>query len=317
MKKLRLIPDDTNYSFMWLRRMTFPFSATLSVLALLLFSTFGLNYGVDFRGGSIIEIQSRSGPASISDIRTTLSRLSLGDVQVQQFGGPTDMLVRIEQQRGANANDMEAAQQAAVARIRDALQATFEIRRVETVGPQVSGELIQAGILAVILSIFAILVYLWFRFEWQFAIGAIIATLHDVVLTIGFFAVLGLEFNLSSVAAVLTIVGYSLNDTVVVYDRIRETMRRYKKMNLSDLIDLAINQTLGRTVLTSVTTLIALTALAIFGGEVVRSFTLAMVFGVLIGTYSSIFIAAPVLIFLNLRTDALAKSEETKAKAAT
>ena len=317
MKKLRLIPDDTNYSFMWLRRLAFPFSATLSVLSLLLFATFGLNYGVDFRGGSIIEIQSRSGPASISEIRTTLSRLSLGDVQVQQFGGPTDMLVRIEQQRGANANDMEAAQQAAVARIRDALQANFEIRRVETVGPQVSGELIQAGILAVILSIFAILVYLWFRFEWQFAIGAIIATLHDVVLTIGFFAVLGLEFNLSSVAAVLTIVGYSLNDTVVVYDRIRETLRRFKKMNLSELIDLAINQTLGRTILTSVTTLIALIALAIFGGEVVRSFTLAMLFGVLIGTYSSIFIAAPVLIFLNLRTDALAKPEETKAKAAT
>jgi preprotein translocase SecF subunit len=315
-KKLRLLPDDTTYSFMWLRRLTFPFSATLSVLSLLLFATMGLNYGVDFRGGSLIEIQSRSGPADIGQVRATVNRLGLGDVQVQQFGAPTDLLLRIEQQRGATQTEQETAQQAAVARIRDTLQATFEIRRVETVGPQVSGELIQAGIVAVILSIFAILVYLWFRFEWQFAVGAIIATLHDVVLTIGFFAILGLEFNLSSVAAVLTIVGYSLNDTVVVYDRIRETMRRYKKMGLAELIDLAINQTLGRTILTSVTTLLALIALAIFGGEVVRSFTLAMVFGVVIGTYSSIFIAAPVLIFLNLRADALSQADDAgKAKA--
>ncbi len=306
MKKLRLLPDDTSFQFMRFRKVAFPLSGMLSVLSLVLFFLFGLNYGVDFRGGSLIEVQSRSGQAVIGDVRNQLNRLGLGDVQVQQFGGPGDLLIRVEQQRAPTQAEMETAQQAAVARIRDALQATYEIRRVETVGPQVSGELIQAGIIAVILSVFAILVYLWFRFEWQFAVGAIIATLHDVVLTIGFFALLGLEFNLSSVAAVLTIVGYSLNDTVVVYDRIRETMRRYKKMSVIQLIDLSINQTLGRTILTAVTTLLALIALAGFGGEVIRSFTLAMIFGVAIGTYSSIFIAAPVLIFLNLRAEQVA-----------
>lgn len=301
---LRLIPDDTKFSFMRFRKFAFPLSGGLSVASILLFLLVGLNYGVDFIGGTMIEVQSRQGPANTGEVRQTLNRLGIGEVQVQEFGGNQNLLIRVEQQRGG-----EAAQQVANERVRAALGQAYEFRRVEVVGPQVSQELIQAGIIAVVLSILAILVYLWFRFEWQFAIGAIVATIHDVIMTIGFFAILRLEFSLTSIAAVLTIVGYSLNDTVVVFDRIRETLRKYKKMDLAELIDLALNQTLGRTVLTSVTALLALIALAIFGGEVISTFTLAMIFGVLIGTYSSIFIAAPVLIYLQLRAESVAPPE--------
>lgn len=309
MKLLRLIPDDTNFGFMKFRAIAFPFSGILSAISILLFFFVGLNYGIDFRGGTLMEVQSRFGPANIAEVRGILGRLSLGDVQVQEFGSPTDLLIRIEQQRGG-----EQAQQEAQARVRSALGDRFEFRRVEVVGPQVSGELVQAGIIAVVLSILAILIYLWFRFEWQFAVGAIVATLHDVVLTIGLFAVFQMEFSLASIAAVLTITGYSLNDTVVVFDRIRETLRRYKRLDLAELIDLAINQTLGRTVLTAATALLALIALAIFGGEVIRTFTIAMIWGVVVGCYSSIFIAAPVLIYLNLRAETVAPPE-TAAKA--
>jgi preprotein translocase SecF subunit len=307
--RLRLIPDGTSFSFMKFRPVSFPVSALVSVLAIVLFLTVGLNYGVDFRGGSLVELQAKSGTASISDVRHTLNKLGLGEVQVQEFGTKADLLVRIEMQKGG-----DQAQQDGIRKVREAISETYEFRRVETVGPQVSGELIQAGTLAVVLSIMAILVYLWFRFEWQFAVGAIVATLHDVLMTVGFYAVSGIEFNLTSIAAVLTIVGFSLNDTVVVFDRIRETMRRYKKMPLAELLDLAINQTLSRTVLTSLTALLALIALAAFGGEVIRSFTLAMIWGVIIGTYSSIFIAAPILIFLNLRSESVALPESKKAR---
>lgn len=304
MKLLRLIPDDTTFPFMKVRQIAFAVAGALCLASVVLFFTVGLNYGTDFRGGTMIEVQSKQGPANIAQVRQTLGGLGLGDVQVQEFGAPTDLLIRIEQQRGG-----EAAQQEANNRVRAALDAQYTFRRVEVVGPQVSQELIQGGIVAVVLSIFAILVYLWFRFEWQFAIGAILATIHDLVLTIGFFAVTQLEFSLSSVAAVLTIVGYSLNDTVVVFDRIRETLRRYKKMDLSELIDLAINQTLSRTILTAMTTLLALIALALFGGEVIRTFTLAMIFGVIVGIFSSVFIAAPVLIYFRLRAETVAPPE--------
>lgn len=307
--RLRLIPDGTSFSFMKFRPVSFPISALVSVVAIVMFLTVGLNYGVDFRGGSLVEIQARNGAASIADVRQTLNHLGLGEVQVQEFGTKADLLVRIEMQKGG-----DQAQQDGIRKVREAISDKYEFRRVETVGPQVSGELIQAGTLAVVLSIMAILVYLWFRFEWQFAVGAIVATLHDVLMTIGFYALSGIEFNLTSIAAVLTIVGFSLNDTVVVFDRIRETLRKYKKMPLSELLDLAINQTLSRTVLTSLTALLALIALAIFGGEVIRSFTLAMIWGVVVGTYSSIFIAAPILIFLNLRTDTVALPETGKAR---
>ncbi|AXS40543.1 protein translocase subunit SecF [Breoghania sp. L-A4] len=296
MRLMRLVPEVTHFGFMINRRFSFPLSVLAIVSSIAMFFVIGLNYGIDFRGGIIIEIQTTDGPADISAIRTRLKDLNLGDVQVQTFGAPDDVLIRIERQEGA-----EEGQQRAVALVRDEFADEVNFRRIEAVGPRVSGELAQAGTIAVLASLFAVLIYIWFRFEWQFAVGAIVATVHDVILTIGMFAVLQLDFGLSSIAAILTIVGYSLNDTVVVYDRIRENLRKYKKMPLPELLDLSINDTLSRTTMTSLTTLIALLALYIFGGEVIRSFTFAMIWGIVVGTYSSIFIAAPVLIYLKLR----------------
>ena len=296
MKHLRLIPDETKFRFMVYRRITFPLSIALAIASLALFFAFGLNLGIDFKGGTIIEIRTLDGPANIGNIRSSLGELNLGDVQVQEFGEEDTVLIRIERQEGG-----EAAQQRVVTLVRGTFGTEgVEYRRVEVVGPRVSGELAQAGTIAVLVALFAVLVYIWFRFEWQFAIGAVAATLHDVVLTIGMFSVLRLDFTLASIAAILTIVGYSLNDTVVVYDRVRENLRRYKKMPLQELLDLSINHTLSRTVLTSVTTLLALFSLFFFGGEVIRSFVFAMIWGVFVGTYSSIFIAAPLLINLKL-----------------
>lgn len=304
MPLLRLVPDNTNFRFMWLRKASFPLSILLAIASVTLFFSVGLNLGIDFKGGTIIEMQT-DGPADISDIRSRLSAMELGDVQVQEFGAPDDVLIRIEEQPGG-----ELAQQAVVSNIRDTFaEQNVEFRRVEVVGPRVSGELAQAGALAVIASLLAILVYIWVRFEWQFAIGAILTTANDVIVTIGLFVILQLDFSLSSIAAVLTIIGYSLNDTVVVYDRIRENLRRYKKLPLAEVLDRSINETLSRTTLTSVTTLLALIALWAFGGEVIRSFTLAMIFGVVIGTYSSIFLAAPFLILFNLRRGGASKDE--------
>ncbi|MGE0846649.1 MAG: protein translocase subunit SecF [Flavobacteriaceae bacterium] len=297
MKLLRLVPDNTHLGFMRFRRLTFPISGLLSVVAIVLMFTVGMNFGIDFEGGTLIEMRTKDGPADIASIRSTVDGLNIGDAQIQEFGAPDEVLVRVETQPGG-----DLAQQAVIEKIKAAFGDSVEYRRVEIVGPVVSGELVEAGTFAVLASIIAVLIYIWFRFEWQYAIGAIIATVHDVILTIGMFAIVQLEFNLSSIAAILTIVGYSLNDTVVVYDRIRETLRRYKKRPLTEVLDLAINETLSRTVMTSLTTLIALFALYIFGGEVIRSFTFAMIWGVVVGTYSSIFIAAPVLIFLNVRS---------------
>ena len=295
---------DSTLKFMDGRKFSFPASVLAAVLSLGLFAGVGMNLGIDFRGGSLIEVQARDGSAEVGDVRSRLSELGLGDVQVQEFGTPEDILIRIESQGD------ETAEQEALAEVRAALDDDYEFRRQEVVGPTVSGELATAGTIAVLAALAAILVYIWVRFEWQFAVGAIIATVHDVVMTIGMFVITGIEFNLSSIAAVLTIVGYSLNDTVVVYDRVRENLRRYKKMDVTALLDLSINQMLTRTVLTSVTTLLALGALWLLGGEVIRSFTFAMIFGVLIGTYSSIFIAAPVLILFKLRADVFDKKEE-------
>lgn len=289
---------DFNFRFMTFRRFAFMLSAAAAISSLALFATVNMNYGIDFKGGSMIEVQSRDGNADVGDIRARLSELNLGDIQAQEFGTPRDVLIRVQAQGGG-----ENAEQTVITLVRAELEGDYDIRRVEVVGPTVSGELAQAGTIAVIASLMAILVYIWFRFEWQFALGAIIATVHDVVLTIGIFVISGIEFNLSSIAAVLTIVGYSLNDTVVVYDRVRENLRRYKKLPLTSLLDLSVNQMLPRTILTSVTTLLALLSLFIFGGEVIQSFTFAMIFGVLVGTYSSIFIAAPVLILFKLRAD--------------
>jgi preprotein translocase subunit SecF len=309
--KLRLIPDDTHIRFMWLRRFNFPVSIVLSLLSVVLFFTIGPDYGIDFRGGSLIEIRPLQQTTNVAQVRATLAALDLGDVQVQEvsdIGGETNILIRVEQQAGG-----EEAQQVAVTKVREAFGDTVEFRRIEVVGPRVSSELAYNGTVALVVTLAAILVYVWFRFEWQFAIGAIIATSHDVLMTLGFFVVGGLEFNISSIAAILTIVGYSLNDTVVVYDRIRENLRKYRKMPLSDLLDRSVNETLTRTVMTSLTTVLVLLALFIFGGSVIRSFVAAMIFGVVIGTYSSIYIAAPILIYFNLRPTQSAPGDEPEA----
>jgi len=310
MRLLRLFPDDTKIPFMKWRKWSFLFSGLASVLCFVVLYTHGMNTGIDFQGGTLMEIQTKSGPADLEAIRQHLNGLGLGEVQVQSFGADDDVLIRISRQEGG-----DEAQGVVVTKVQAAFGDTVDYRRTEMVGPRVSGELAQNGIIGIISALALIMVYVWFRFEWQYSLGAVIATLHDVVLTIGFFAISQVEFNLSSIAAILTIVGYSLNDTVVVYDRIREMRRKYKRLNLVVLLDLAINQTLTRTTNTALTTLIALSALVIFGGEVIRSFTASMLFGVLIGTYSSIFIAAPVLIFLDpqLAGDKSAKKAEDDA----
>ncbi|MDW6023955.1 protein translocase subunit SecDF [Mesorhizobium sp. BAC0120] len=291
------IPPGTKIPFMGMRRWTFALSTVLSIASVVLFMTVDMNYGVDFKGGSLIEVQSKGGqPADIGDIRARLSQLNIGEVQVQQFGDPTDVLIRVATQEAG-----ENAEQSVVTKVRDELQNQYDFRRVEVVGPTVSSELARQGTIGMLIALVGILFYVWFRFEWQFAVGAIVATVHDVVMTIGFFVISGIEFNQSSIAAILTIIGYSLNDTIVVYDRVREDLRKYKKMPLPQLLNNAVNETLSRTTLTSVTTILALLALVLFGGEVIRSFTLAMLFGVVFGTYSSIFIAAPLLILFKLR----------------
>ncbi|HVY51020.1 MAG TPA: protein translocase subunit SecD [Devosia sp.] len=307
----RFIPDGTKIPFMKISRYAIVFSVIISLLAIGSAFTRGFNLGIDFIGGSAIELQyTGQGAADPGKIRESLDRLGLGDVQVQQFGSPQDVLVRVQQQPGG-----DAAQQAAVNKVRDAVQGqSYEVRRTETVGPQVSGELTTKGITAVLVALVAILIYVWFRFEWQFALAAITTTTHDVIMTIGLFSVAGLEFNISSIAAVLTLVGLSLNETVVISDRIRENLRKYKKMSLPELIDLSINQTIVRTSLTQFTILLALFPLVFFGGESIRGFTIAMTFGSIFGMYSSVFIGGPILIYFGLkaRSDAPADSKAAK-----
>ncbi|MDX8459872.1 protein translocase subunit SecDF [Mesorhizobium humile] len=299
------IPPGTKIPFMGIRRWTFALSSLLSILSVVGFLTIDINYGIDFKGGSMIEVQSKQGDANLGDIRNRLSELNIGEIQVQQFGAPNDVLIRVGTQDGG-----ENAEQTVIDKVRGELQDQYDFRRVEVVGPTVSGELAKQGTIAMLIALVGILLYVWFRFEWQFAVGAIVATVHDVVMTIGFFVLTGLEFNQSSLAAILTIIGYSLNDTIVVYDRVREDLRKYKKMPLPQLLNNAINETLSRTTLTSVTTILALLALVLFGGEVIRSFTMAMLFGVVFGTYSSIFIAAPLLILFRLRPQAATEDEK-------
>lgn len=295
MRLLRIVPDNTKFDFMRFRRISFPLSAMLSIVAIVLYFTAGLNFGIDFRGGTLVEVQTQ-GPADLARMRAALTALDLGEVQLQQFGAPNDVLIRVAQQPGG-----DAAQQEAVQKVRGALGSDITYRRVEVVGPRVSSELLSYGIIGLMLAIFCILIYLWFRFEWQFAVGAMIANTHDLVLTIGFLSLFRIDFDLTSIAALLTILGYSLNDTVVIYDRTREMLRRYKKMPIADLLNISVNSTLSRSVITHVTTALALTALFLFGGQAISSFTATMLFGVvLVGSYTSIFIAAPVLIYLGV-----------------
>ncbi len=266
----------------------------------------GLNYGIDFKGGTLIELRADNKNINISEIRSSLNSMSLGDVNIKEFGNEGDYLIKIEQK---TANNNKLIPEIKKTLIKN-LNAEINFRRVENVGPKVSSELLQSGIIAISLSLAAMLFYIWIRFEWQFSVGSIIALFHDVIITLGIFSILSLEINLSIIAAVLTIVGYSMNDTVVIYDRIRENLNKYSKLNISELSNLSINETLSRTIITSVTTLLALLSIFILGGEILRGFSFAMILGVLIGTYSSIFVAAPVLKFFKVSYKTLEKKEE-------
>jgi preprotein translocase subunit SecF len=303
---IRFIPDDTKLPFMRYSRYGFFLSGVLCVLAILIFFTHGLNYGIDFKGGTLIEVRTPAG-VTITDLRERISGLNLGETELQEFGAPNDVLIRVENQAGG-----EAQQSEAVGRVTAALGKDVEIRRVEVVGPKVSAELTQGGTIAVVLAIIMVLIYIWFRFEWQFAVGAVASLLHDVIITIGVLSILRIEFNLNIIAAILTIIGYSLNDTVVIYDRIREYLRKFKKKPFVELIDEALNSTLARTIITGTSTLIALMSLYVFGGEVIRGFTFTMIFGVLIGTYSSLFVAAPVMILLGSVREASPQGEKSR-----
>ncbi|MGF1456656.1 MAG: protein translocase subunit SecF [Alphaproteobacteria bacterium] len=307
MKLLRLVPEKTAIAFVRHRTIAYVLSAILMVGSVGLFFAQGLNFGIDFKGGTLIEIGTEE-PADLGRIRTILGGLGFGDVQVQAFGAVDDVLIRVETQAvEGDARAQEIAQNEVVNTVKQALEEGYggaiEYRRVEVVGPKVSGELVKAGSLAVVVAVAMMLIYIWFRFEWQFSLGAVLALVHDVVLTLGIFSLLQLEFTLAIIAALLTIIGYSMNDTVVVYDRVRENLRKFKKMDLAELLDLSINGTLSRTTMTSITTLIALLSLYILGGEVIRGFTFAMIWGVIVGTYSSIFVAAPLLLVLGVKRD--------------
>jgi preprotein translocase subunit SecF len=288
------------------RRISFPISAMLSIAAIMLYFFHGLNFGIDFIGGTLMEVQTKAGPADLAKMRSTIGGLHLGDFQLQQFGAPDDVLIRISEQPGG-----DEAQQVAVQKVRDALGDQVDYRRVEVVGPSVSSELLAYGTIGLILAIMAILIYLWFRFEWQFALGAMIANVHDLVLTVGFMSLTRVDFDLTSIAALLTILGYSLNDTVVIYDRIREMLRRYKRMPMPDLLNASVNATLSRSIVTHLTVSLSLLALIIFGGQAIRSFTMTMMFGVvLVGTYTSVFIASPILIYLGVGTGRMTHVDE-------
>ncbi|MFP4313795.1 MAG: protein translocase subunit SecF [Alphaproteobacteria bacterium] len=313
MRGLRLVPEDTHLNIMGKRFLAYLVSLVLMVGSIALVATNGLSFGIDFTGGTLIEIRTPEMP-DISEIRTDLNNLGLGGISIQEFGQPDDLLIRIPQQEGGR-----EAEKAAIQAVRGYLdnmysgeggESLIDYRRVEYVGPQVGEELKQQGLYAILFSLLGILIYIWVRFEWQFGVAAIIALAHDAVATIGLFALTQMEFNLSTVAAVLMIAGYSINDTVIIFDRIREELRKYKKMPLPELFNNAINRTLGRTLMTSLTTLLALIALYIFGGEVIQGFVYALIFGILIGTYSSVFVAAPVLLLINIRRSTLEGLED-------
>ena len=295
MFRLKLVPDNSAFDFLRKMRLTAAFSAMLALVSIGLFFGKGLNLGIDFRGGILIEAQSQKA-VEVAKIRSNLSRLSLGDISIQSFGSKRDILIRVQRQEGD-----EKAQIAAIQRITKTLGENFDIRRTEFVGPTIGAELAEKGMLAVGCALLAIMIYIWFRFEWQFSIAAVIALGHDVISTVGLFALASFEFNLATVAAILTIAGYSINDTVVVFDRVRENLRKYKSWNQAKILNKSLNETLSRTVMTSVTTSLALLAIIIFGGAVLRDFALAMLWGVTVGTYSSIFVAVGVISRFDLK----------------
>ena len=299
---ITLIPADTKIDFVGQRAITWFVSAFLTVVPLVLVATVGLNLGIDFQGGTLIEVKTKQNPADLADIRGRISGLGLGEVQIQEFGAPDEVLIRIASQ------PKEEEQQASVAKVKEALGDSVEYRRTEIVGPTISSELIAGGTVAVVVAMLGIMIYVWFRFEWQFAVAAIASLVHDVTATIGLYALLQLEFNVSSIAAILTIIGYSLNDKVVIFDRIRENLRKYKRMPLVELLDLSINEMLSRAVLTHVTTFLAMLPFLFFGGEAIYGFAVAMCFGIVIGAYSSIFVASPMQLILGVRREAFVPS---------
>ena len=266
----------------------------------------GLNYGVDFKGGTLIELRTNDNTISISDLRKSFTDMNLGDVSVKNFGNDNDFIVKFEKKENLEENFIENLK----VELKKDLGNSFNFRRVESVGPKVSSELLKSGILAILLSLGAMLIYIWIRFEWQFSLGAIAAIFHDVIITLGFFSILNLEINLSIVAAVLTIVGYSMNDTVVIFDRVRENLKKFSDIKIFDLTNISINETLSRTIITSATTLLALLSIFIFGGEILKGFSFAMILGVIIGTYSSIYIANPILVMLKVSQKTILKEEK-------
>ncbi len=280
-------------------------SLILIICSILMLSLKGLNFGVDFKGGTLIELRSKNNSINLSELRSSFMKMDLGDVSVKEFGKKNDYLIKFEK-KDNNANF--------ISEIKNELQnyvgPDFEFRRVENVGPKVSSELLKSGIIAIFLSLAAMLFYIWIRFEWQFSLAAIIALFHDVIITLGFFSLFNLEINLSIVAAVLTIVGYSMNDTVVIFDRVRENLKKYSDIKIFDLTNLSINETLSRTIITSLTTLLALFSIFFFGGEILKGFSLAMILGVIFGTYSSIYIANPILVFLRVSQKTIIKEEK-------
>ena len=293
----------TNYNFSSKFKSANIISIILFILSVIFIAFKGLNYGIDFKGGTLIELRSIN--TDVSSIRNSLNDMKLGDVNVKKFGKEGDFLIKVEEQ-GDNNNLIPKIKQ----KLSDSLNSEINFRRVENVGPKVSAELLQSGIIAITLSLAAMLFYIWIRFEWQFSVGAIVALFHDVVITLGVFSLLSLEINLSIIAAVLTIVGYSMNDTVVIYDRVRENLGKYHKLEIANIANLSINETLARTIITSVTTLLALFSIFILGGEILRGFSFAMILGVFIGTYSSIFVASPILKFFKVSYKTLEKEEE-------
>jgi len=295
-----------NYNFESKFRTANILSLALVLLSFLLIFFKGLNFGIDFKGGTLIELRVDPRNITISDIRSSFSKMNLGDLNVKQFGKEGDYLIKFEKKTFDQKNNIKTIKD----NVTNKLQSEVNFRRIENVGPKVSEELLNSGFLAVSLALAAMLFYIWVRFEWQFSLGSILAIFHDVLITIGLFSLLSLEINLSIVAAVLTIVGYSMNDTVVIYDRIRENLSKFSSLKIGEISNISINETLSRTIITSATTLLALFSIFILGGEILRGFALAMIIGVIIGTYSSIFVASPILKYLNVSFKTIAKEKE-------
>ena len=281
-------------------------SLFLILISFLLLIFKGLNFGVDFKGGTLIEVRSLDKSLNISDLRKSFKNLDLGDVSVKKFGKDNDYVVKFEKKQSIEENFIENIK----IELRKDIGNVFEFRRVESVGPKASAELLKSGVIAIALSLGAMLIYIWIRFEWQFSLGAIAALFHDIIITLGFFSMLSLEINLSIVAAVLTIVGYSMNDTVVIFDRVRENLKKFSDIKIYDITNISINETLSRTIITSMTTLLALLSIFIFGGAILKGFSFAMILGVIVGTYSSIYIANPILIRLNVTQKTILKEEK-------